>query len=76
MVILACKTPCACAIKGASPSYLSRQQFRRAGLLVWPRSKRLLNAVHGDLAQQTLRLHSMLVGGAQGWGRCKGVHDC
>lgn len=38
-----------------------RQQFRRAGLLIWPRSKRLLNAVHADLPQQTLRLSSMLV---------------
>lgn len=47
-----------------------RQQFRRAGLLIWPRSKRLLNAVHGGLGQQTLRLHFMLVGRAEGWGRC------
>lgn len=50
--------PTACA--GPDP-LLCRQQFRRAGLLIWPRSKRLLNAVHADLAQQTLRLHSMLV---------------
>ena len=40
---------------------MRRQQFRRAGLLISPRSKRLLNAVHADLAQQTLRLNSMLV---------------
>lgn len=38
-----------------------RQQFRCAGLLIWPRSKRLLNAVQADLDQQTLRLSSMLV---------------
>lgn len=54
--------PSACPTACAAPGpLLCRQQFRRAGLLIWPRSKRLLNAVHADLAQQTLRLHSMLV---------------
>ena len=37
------------------------QQWRHVGLLLWPRSKRLLNAVSAAPALQTLRLHSMLV---------------
>ncbi len=54
--------PCSFLMISSPPlQHNCRQQFRRAGLLIWPRSKRLLNAVHADLPQQTLRLSSMLV---------------
>ena len=38
-----------------------RQQFRRTGLLIWPRSKRLLVTAGSEMGYQILRLHSMLV---------------
>lgn len=35
--------------------------YRSTGLLLWPRSKRLLVAAAADFPHQLLRLHNMLV---------------
>ena len=40
---------------------LCRLQYRRVGIVIWPRSLRLLNRVHADLAGEVLRLDDMLV---------------
>ncbi|KAL4451961.1 hypothetical protein ABPG75_007623 [Micractinium tetrahymenae] len=48
---------------------LTSLEFRRVGLLVWPRRKRLLNAVHTDLAGYVLRLHALLSPGEQQQGQ-------
>ena len=34
-------------------------QWRRIGLLFWPRSKRLLNDIHDNPARHAVRLHDM-----------------
>ena len=43
------------------PSAACRLQFRRMGLMVWPRSKRLHNCVQSNPALHILRLNAMLV---------------
>lgn len=39
-----------------------RRWYKSTGLLLWPRSKRLLVTAAADLLYQVLRLHNMLVG--------------
>lgn len=44
-----------------SSSVNCSMQWRRVGMLVCPRSMRLRNCIHANLARQTVRLHDMLV---------------
>ena len=50
-----------CMLLAACHLAMCRLQYRWVGILIWPRSLRLLNRIHADLAAEVLRLDDMLV---------------